>query len=298
MSEPIKGFFALILACSIWGLSALYYYQIAHVPPLEVLSHRTLWSFVFLLILMIYGGRMSEVGELLRNKRAMAYLAVAALMVSINWFTYILSVQIGRLVESSLGYYIFPLVSVALGYVFLGERLSRLQWIAVGLAVFAVVLLAVGLGAAPWVSLILASTLGLYGLCKKTVEAGPVLSVMAEVAILLPLALLWIWGVHVGGWTGLVGRAGGFFGTSLWDTGLLVLSGPITAGPLVLMSYAMKRMTLASVGLITYLNPTLQFLVGVLIFMEPFTIWHSITFGMIWAGLALYSYEAWHQERS
>jgi chloramphenicol-sensitive protein RarD len=298
MSEPVKGFFALILACSIWGLSALYYYQIAHVPPLEVLSHRTLWSFVFLLILMVYGGRLSEVGVLLKNKKAMVYLAVAALMVSTNWFTYILSVQIGRLVESSLGYYIFPLVSVALGYVFLGERLSRLQWIAVGLAVLAVLQLAIGLGAAPWVSLILAATLGLYGLCKKTVEAGPVLSVMAEVAILLPLACIWIWGVHFAGWTGFVGRDGGFFGDNLWDTGLLILSGPITAGPLVLMSYAMKRMTLASVGLITYLNPTLQFLVGVLIFTEPFTIWHSITFGMIWAGLALYSYEAWHQERS
>jgi chloramphenicol-sensitive protein RarD len=297
MSEQTKGIVAMVTACLIWGFAALYYKLIAHVPPLEVLSHRTVWSLVFLFGLLTYSKRLGEVGELLRNKRAILIVAIAALMVSMNWFVYILSIQIGRLVESSLGYYIFPLVAVLLGYLFLGERLMRLQWFAVGLAAFAVCLLTVGLGAAPWISLFLATTLGLYSVCKKFLTIGPVVSVMGEVIILTPLALIWLWGVHFHNWTGLVGRTGGYFGQG-WDTGLLMLAGPLTAGPLVLMSYAMKRLTLASVGLVQYLNPTLQFSISTLIFMEPFTRWHFIAFGLIWIALALYSYEALRRERS
>ncbi len=297
MSEQTKGIIAMITACVIWGFSALYYNLIAHVPPLEVLSHRTIWSLVFLFCLLAYSRRLGEVLVLLCDKRTVLIVGLAALMVSMNWFVYILSVQIGRLVESSLGYYIFPLVAVLLGYVFLGERLTRFQWAAVGLAGFAVALLTAGLGAAPWVSLFLAVTLGLYGVCKKSLRAGPVVSVMGEVILLTPLALIWLWGVHFDGWTGLVGRTGGFFGHG-WDTGLLMLSGPLTAGPLVLMSYAMKRLTLASVGLVQYLNPTLQFGVSTLIFMEPFTRWHFIAFGLIWVALGIYSYESLRRERS
>lgn len=297
MSEKIKGIAAMVLACVIWGFSAIYYKQIAHVPPLEVLSHRTLWSLVFLFVLLAYTRRLGEIRALLSDKRSLMIIGVAALVITVNWFTYILSVQIGRLVESSLGYYIFPLVAVVLGYLFLGERLAWLQWVAVGLAACAVVLLTMGLGVAPWISLILAGSMGIYGLAKKSLAAGPVVSVMGEVIVLAPLAMIWLWGVHQLGWTGLVGREGGFFGDG-WDSGLLMLAGPLTAGPLVLMSYAMKRLTLASVGLLQYLNPTLQFGVGVLIFMEPFTKWHFIAFGMIWAGLALYSLQSLRQDRS
>lgn len=297
MSEKIKGIAAMVLACVIWGFSAIYYKQIAHVPPLEVLSHRTLWSLVFLFGLLAYTRRLGEIRALLSDKRSLMIIGVAALVITVNWFTYILSVQIGRLVESSLGYYIFPLVAVVLGYLFLGERLAWLQWVAVGLAACAVVLLTMGLGVAPWISLILAGSMGIYGLAKKSLAAGPVVSVMGEVIVLAPLAMIWLWGVHQLGWTGLVGREGGFFGDG-WDSGLLMLAGPLTAGPLVLMSYAMKRLTLASVGLLQYLNPTLQFGVGVLIFMEPFTKWHFIAFGMIWAGLALYSLQSLRQDRS
>lgn len=297
MSEKIKGIAAMVLACVIWGFSAIYYKQIAHVPPLEVLSHRTLWSLVFLFVLLAYTRRLGEIRALLSDKRSLMIIGVAALVITVNWFTYILSVQIGRLVESSLGYYIFPLVAVVLGYLFLGERLAWLQWVAVGLAACAVVLLTMGLGVAPWISLILAGSMGIYGLAKKSLAAGPVVSVMGEVIVLAPLAMIWLWGVHQLGWTGLVGREGGFFGDG-WDSGLLMLAGPLTAGPLVLMSYAMKRLTLASVGLLQYLNPTLQFGVGVLIFMEPFTKWHFIAFGMIWVGLALYSLQSLRQDRS
>jgi len=294
MSEQFKGVAAMVLACTIWGLSALYYREIAHVPPLEVLSHRTLWSLVFLLSLLAFSKRLGEVIVVLRDPRAMLIVAFAAVMISVNWFAFIFSVQIGRLVESSLGYYIFPLVAVALGYVFLGERFNRWQWLAVIMACIAVIILTIGLGVAPWISLVLAITMGLYGLSKKSLTCGPVVSVMGEVILLAPLALIWLYGVHNLGWQGLVGRNGGYFGQG-WDTGLLMLAGPLTAGPLVLMSYAMKRLALATVGLVQYLNPTLQFSVGVLIFMEPFTVWHFTAFTIIWTALAIYSAQSFRK---
>ncbi len=297
MSEQIKGVVALVVACVIWGFAAIYYKSIAHIPPLEVLSHRTLWSLVFLFGLLASTGRLREIGVMLFDKRSLPIVIIAAILISVNWFTYIVSVQIGRVVESSFGYYIFPLVAVVLGYLFLGERLVRTQWFAVGLATFAVVLLAVGLGVTPWISLILATSMGFYGVCKKSLPAGPVVSVMGEVIVLAPLALIWLCGVHYMGWTDVSGRTGGYFGIG-WNTVLLMLAGPITATPLVLMSYGMKRLTLASSGLVQYLNPTLQFGVGALIFLEPVTKWHFIAFGLIWIALALYSYEALRRERS
>ena len=306
MPEQTKGIFAMVIACLIWGLAAIYYKQIVHVPPLEVLSHRTLWSLVFLFGLLAYTGRLNEIGAMLLDKRSLVIVFVAALFISLNWFTYIVAIQTGHVLESSLGYYIFPLVAVLLGYLFLGERLTRVQMIAVGLAALAVVVLTIGLGVAPWISLILAVSFGLYGLSKKSLKAGPVVSVMGEVIVLAPIALIWLWGVHQLGWTGFDGKQGGYFGNEWnsgylgneWNTGLLILAGPITAAPLVLMSYAMKRLTLASVGLVQYLNPTMQFGLGALIFMEPVTVWHFIAFVLIWLGLALYSYEALHRERS
>ncbi len=297
MSEQIKGIIALIMACVIWGFAALYYKQIAHIPPLEVLSHRTLWALVFLFTLLAYMRRLSEIKEMLFDKRSLMIVVLAALLISVNWFTYIVSVQIGRVVESSFGYYIFPLVAVVLGYLFLGERLAPLQWFAVGLASCAVVLLAFGLGVTPWISLILAFSLGFYGLCKKTLIAGPVVSVIGEVIILAPIALLWLLGVHYMGWLDVSGRTGGYFGHG-WNTALLMFAGPITATPLVLMSYGMKRLTLASSGLVQYLNPTLQFGVGAFLFLEPITQWHFAAFGLIWIALGIYSYDALRDERS
>ena len=297
MSEQTKGIFAMVSACLIWGLAALYYKQIAHVPPLEVLSHRTLWSLVFLFGLLAYTGRLNEIGAMLLDKRSLVIVFVAAVLISLNWFTYIVAIQIGRVLESSLGYYIFPLVAVLLGYLFLGERLTRVQLLAVGLATLAVVVLTIGLGVAPWISLILAISFGFYGLSKKSLKIGPVVSVMGEVIVLAPIALIWLWGVHQLGWTGFGGKQGGYFGNG-WNTGLLIFAGPITAAPLVLMSYAMKRLTLASAGLVQYLNPTMQFGLGALIFMEPVTGWHFIAFVLIWLGLALYSFEALRRERS
>ncbi|WP_114285332.1 EamA family transporter RarD [Candidatus Halocynthiibacter alkanivorans] len=295
MTEPKKGVLAIIVCCTVWGLSAIYYKALSHVPPLEVLSHRTLWSFVFFGLVLLLQRRLALVPTLIRKH--FAVVLAAAVAISTNWFLFILSVQIGRATEASLGYYIFPLVAVLLGRFVLGEQLSRVKWLAVGMAALAVVLLTWGLGIAPWISLALAITFGFYGLFKKSMAAGPVVSVAAEVTILLPLALVWLYGAHFAGWQGVTGRAGGFFGGNLSDTLLLIGAGPLTAVPLMLFSYGSRRVTLSTVGLVQYLNPTLQFAVAVFVFSESFTLWHAIAFAIIWTALAIYSFDALTADR-
>jgi len=288
----------MVAASTIWGLSPIYYKALAMVPPLEVLSHRTLWSFVIFALVLLAQGRLGTLFSGLSDRRNLLTVAAAGLLIALNWFVFILSIQIGHAVEASLGYYIFPLVAVALGFLAFHERLGPPRRLAVLLAGVAVVTLGVGLGAPPWISLILATSFGLYGLIKKALDLPPVVSVTGEVLLLLPLALVWLWGVNYGGWSGVSGRAGGYFGRDHYITVLLILSGVITAGPLMLFSYATRRLALSTVGLIQYLNPTLQFTVAVLLFRERFTIWHAIAFALIWCALALYTWAGLRQERA
>ncbi|WP_201132334.1 EamA family transporter RarD, partial [Rhodovulum imhoffii] len=215
------------------------------------------------------------------------WVVLAALAISFNWFLFISAVQTGKAMQASLGYYIFPLVAVVFGVLFRGERLTPVQWLAVGLAALAVLGLTLGLGVVPVISLALALSFGAYGLLKGRVEAGPVLSVTGEVLLLTPLALIWLW----------AGPAE-TFGQDWRDSLLLVCSGPLTATPLILFSYAARRISYASVGLIQYINPTLQFLVATFVFGEIFTQWHGLAFGGIWTALALYSVSALRQERA
>ncbi|WP_022704526.1 EamA family transporter RarD [Pseudorhodobacter ferrugineus] len=296
MTETQKGVVAMICACVVWGLSPLYYKLLSHVPALEVLSHRTLWSVVFFVVLLMVQGRLSWVRPLLWGRTGLI-TALAALMMSLNWFFFIFSVQNGHTVEASLGFYIFPLAAVAIGVLGFGERLRVGQILSILLALGAVVTLAVGLGVTPWIALILAITLALYGAAKRFVQAGPVVSVAAEVMMVLPLALIWLWLAHAGKTPVSMGQDGQF-GRDLAISALLVFSGIMTATPLILFSYATRRVAMTSIGLIQYLNPTLQFFCAVLVFAEPFTVWHKIAFPLIWAALAVYSLEALWREKS
>lgn len=298
MSEPVKGVTALIAACVIWGLSPLFYKAIAHIGPLEVQSHRVIWSLALFGLLLLFQGRIGEIVALLGRRRTLLLAIGAAVTISTNWFLFIVSIQVGRTVEASLGYYIFPLVAVLFGVLAFGERLNLTKWGAVGLAFVAVLVLTIGLGSVPWISLILAFTFGLYGLFKKWTEAGPVVSVTVEVLLVAPLAVIWLWGVHAWGWGGMFGRPGGIFGTNFRDSAMLMTSGLMTAGPLVLFSYASRRITLATLGLVQYLNPTLQFICAVAVFGEVFTKTHATAFGLIWVALAIYSAQAFVQERA
>ncbi len=298
MGEVSKGLFALLGACVIWGLAPLFYKLFTHIGPLEILSHRVLWSLVFFGVLLGLQGRMGPLFAVLRSPRSIALTGLAALFITTNWLLFIWAIQLERVVEASLGYYIFPLVAVLMGWLWFGEQLSGLKLLAVSLAAIAVLVLIVGLGKTPWISLVLAGSFGAYVVLKKRSPIGPILSVTAEVLLLAPFALLWLCGVHFLGWQGLTGQPGGYFAGNGRDTLLLILSGPLTAGPLMLFSYASQRLSLSTVGLLQYLNPTLQFGVAVLIFREPFGAYHAVAFALIWVALALYSGQTMLQEQA
>ncbi|HBB83532.1 MAG TPA: EamA family transporter RarD [Sulfitobacter sp.] len=290
MTDTTKGFAAMIAACCVWGLSSIFYKLLAHVPAAEVLAHRTLWSLVFFVVVLTVQGRLRSIFSAMAGPRAFGLLAIATIMIATNWYIFIWSVQNGQATEAALGYYIFPLVSVLLGRLVFAEQLNRVQLSAVGLVTVAVALLTFGLGSAPWLAVMIAASFGLYGLAKKRLAVGPVVSVTAEVLLLSPLAILVLWQTGDNG--------AGAFGASFRDTALLMLAGPITATPLILFSYAARRLSMATAGLLSYINPTLQFFCAVVLFREPFTGWHVQAFVLIWCALALYSVTTFRKEKA
>ena len=278
------GVAAAAFAYLMWGLFPLYFRALRGVPAAEVLAHRVAWSALFMALLVTVTRRWSPVLTQLRRHGAMRTLTASALLISLNWGVYIWAVQAGHVLEASLGYFINPLVSVLLGVVFLREPLSRRQLAAVALAAAGVLAMVIHVGQVPWVALTLASSFGLYGLLRKRLAVDAIAGLLAEVAVLAPLALGWL------GWLGLRGE-GHFLATPAITT-LLVLTGVVTAVPLLLFAVGVRRLTLATVGLLLYVNPTTQFALAVLLFGEVFTVDHAIAFGCIWASLALYSSEA------
>lgn len=284
MTEANKGILAIIGATSLWGLSPIYYKLLADVPAQEVLAHRTLWSLVFFGGILLLQGRFGEVLKALSQWRLAAVLTLASMMISVNWFLFIYAVQIGKTTETSLGYYIYPLVAVVVGHFWFNEQLNRSQWLAIGLAALAVIMLTLGLGVTPWLALVLATTFALYGVIKKQLAIGPVVSVTCEVLIFLPIGLTILYFIHKGGH--------GIFASSAWKTAMLIGSGPITALPLILFAYGSRRIAMSTVGLLAYINPTLQLFCAVAIFRDPFNRWHIIAFAMIWVALAIYSIAA------
>ncbi|HPG22979.1 MAG TPA: EamA family transporter RarD [Amaricoccus sp.] len=297
MRNETKGILAIVAAATFWGLSGIYFKALVHVPPLEILSHRAIWSAVFFGAVLALQGRAGEIRAALAQPRTWAILGTSAGLIALNWLGFIHAIQTNRALEAGLGYYMFPLVAVAFGYLFFAERFSRRQATAIGLMAGAVVVLTLGLGQPPMIGLLLAVTFGLYGLIKKRLAIGPVLSVFIETLLLAPPAVIWLWGSTSLGWPDIGGRAPLGFGEDALTAALLLGSGPLTATPLVLFSYAAKRLAYATVGLVQYLNPTLQVAVAALVFGEAVTPWHLLALPMIWAGLALYSWDGLAQER-
>ena len=282
MTEHLKGAIAMIAACIIWGLSAIYYKQLSETPTIEVLCHRTLWSVVVFTLFLRLQNRLEELKIIFRNRKLVQTLFWAAAMISMNWFFFIWSVHNDRATEASFGYYIFPLVAVVFGLFFFNERLSLMKWVSVVLATIAVLILAISQNILPFIALVLSISFGIYGMLKKQISLGPVLSVTSEVILLLPVALILLLYWHLDG--------SGSFGTNIMTTSLLIFSGPMTAVPLMLFSYAARRVQMTSLGIIQYLNPSLQFFVAIFIFLEPFGLWQSVAFGLIWLALFIYSF--------
>lgn len=265
-----------------WGFIPFYFKAVASVPPLEVLSHRILWSLVFLGLILGSQGRIPEIRGFLRDGRTMRLMAVTTVLIAVNWLVFIWAVFHDRLLEASLGYFINPLVNVLLGYLFLQERLRRWQAVAVALAFFGVAWLAAGTGTVPWIALILAFSFGCYGLLRKVARPGGLTGLAVETLLLAPLAGGWLVfsflrGELVFGVQGL--------GPSLW----LAAAGPVTALPLIWFAEGARRLRLATIGFLQYLAPSLQFLLAVAVFGENFGMVQLASFGMIWAALLLYS---------
>ena len=283
----------MIAAGAIWGLSPLYYKVIDHVPPGEVLSHRAIFSFVTFFAVLLFQGRARQmIRFLLSSPGKFGTTLLTATLIGSNWLLFIFAIQTGRATEASLGYFLYPLIAVFLGFVVFKERLTPPQWTAVGMTAAAVLYLAVFLGEFPWLATVLASTFAVYGLIKKRATEGAVASVASESLVLTPFALIWLAGVHHLSWPDFTGRTGGWFGNDFLTTAMLASAGLITAGPLVLMSYGLKRIRYAEGGFLLYTNPTLQFLVAVLIFVEPFTGADLFAFGLIWTALLVFSFDA------
>lgn len=290
MTEATKGVLAMLGCCALWGLSGAYYALLREVPVLEVMAHRTFWSFVVFAGIILATGRMARLRTALSTGPTLRRIAVSALVISFNWTLFIYAIHSGQAIESSLGYYIFPFVAVVLGVVFFAERPSPVQWGAIALAGVAVLTLTLGLGAAPWIALALAFSFGAYGLLKKRLSEGPITTVTAEVLLLLPLSLgflLW-----------LESQGQGTFGRSLQTSLLLIGAGVLTGGPLILFSYAAQRLTYGTLGVLQYLNPTLQFATAVLVLGEAVTPWHMLAFPLIWVAVIIFSRAALRQDKA
>ncbi len=271
-----------LLAYLLWGFLPLYWKQIQQVPSLEIICHRILWSMVFTALLLVLRGGFRQTLARCCDLRLLLTLAWTAALLGVNWLLFIYSVNSGHVLQSSLGYFISPLVNAALGVFLLRERLSPAQTVAFALALGGVLVLAVAAGQPPWLALALAVTFSLYGLGKKLSPLGSLESLFAESAILALPALAWLGALEVGG-------RGAFGHGDPAVTWFLAGAGVVTSIPLILFAAAARRMPLSMLGLLQYLSPSMQFLMGVFLFREPFGRAQGVAFALIWAGLVLYT---------
>jgi len=281
--EKLIGVGFGLAAFLFWGLSPIYFRAVSAVDPFELLAHRVVWSTAFLAPLVILGGGLGPIRRALVQRRTLPALAASTLLISLNWLIFIFAIFTDRLLEVSLGYYLNPLVSVLLGLAFLGERLGRLRWAGVGLGALGVLNLALHQEGLPWISLGLALCFGFYGLIRKRTPLGARDGLFLETLLMLPLAgafLLWL--QATGGSPFL---AGGDLRLDL----LLLASGLVTALPLLWFTAAARRLQLATIGVMQYLAPSIQFLLAVLAYGETFTRVHAATFACIWLGVALFT---------
>lgn len=279
-----KGVLFALAAYILWGFFPLYFKAIQQVSALQILAHRIAWGFVFTLAVVLVLRQWKEFRASVFNRRTFLIYAGASVVLGINWFTYVWAVITNHVVESSLGYFINPIVSVLLGVIFLRERLRTFQWVAIAMVTAGVVYLTITFGQLPWISLVLAVTFGFYGLLKKIAPLGALHGITLETAVLTIPSLVYLFIVNANG-TGTFGHS-----TPLLDF-LLVLSGPVTAIPLLLFATGARRIPLTTIGLLQYIAPTLQFLLGVLVFHEPFDQTRLIGFMIIWLALVLFSVE-------
>lgn len=282
------GLMAALGAYCLWGASGLFFRSLDALPPDEIISHRILWSVLAMLPFMLRGDRPAQVLTILRTPKRLAVFTASAIMVSVNWLIFVYAISSRQALYGSLGYYVFPLVTLALAAVFLKERFSRQQGVAVLLVCAGVGVMIAGLGKLPWITLSLALTFGIYGLIRKLAPADSLTGLFVETLVLTPFAVGWlIWKESLGNgfFTGLLAP-----GADWHLLALVAIGCPLwTALPLYLFGIGARSLRLSTLGLMQYMSPTVQFAVAVLVFREAFTPTHAITFGLIWVGIAVYS---------
>mgnify|MGYP001407117533 FL=1 len=278
-----RGFLFALSAYLLWGVLPFYMKAVAHIPAIEVVAHRVVWSVPVAGALLVWLGRTGDIGRALRTPRTLLMGMLTAALITINWCIYVWAIAAGRTLETALGYYINPLFSVFLGAVLLGERLSRAQKLAIALTVVAVAIMTWETGGLPWVSIALAVSWAFYALFKKTLPIGPAQGFFLEVLLLAVPALGYIIWVEATG-------SGHFGDYGMADVWLLAAAGLATAVPLILYANGAKLLRLSTIGIMQYIAPTIIFFVAGLSFHEPFSSERAVAFALIWAALAIYSW--------
>lgn len=284
-----KGIWSAASAYILWGFLPIYLKLVHDVPALQTTAHRVSWSFLFLIAILAVRREMQAFWASLNKRTVLIYLG-AAILLAVNWLTYVYGVTAGFVVETSLGYFINPLVNVMLGMIFLRERLRPAQWLPLGLATLGVLYLTLSVGSLPWIALVLAFTFGLYGLVKKVAPLGSLYGLMLETSLLFIPATAYLIFAGVTG-AGSFGQAGPTISI------LLALLGVVTAVPLLLFATGARSVPLSTMGLLQYIAPSLQFLIGVFIYGEPFTHERLIGFGIIWTALVIFTVEGFIARR-
>lgn len=284
MTETNKGTLSGIGAYTLWGLLPVYWKLLDTIPAIEILAHRMVWSLVFLMGLLALRNQWSWFRDFRQNFRSYLVHIASAFVLSLNWFTYIWAVNNGQIVEASLGYYINPLINVLLGVLFLKEELRTRQWLAIGFAFLGVIYLTIQYGSTPWIALTLAFSFGTYGLIRKTAPLGSLNGLTLEMLFLLIPA-----GIYLGSLE--ISDTAAFVHSGYFITGMLLLTGIATATPLLLFAYGARRIMLSTIGVLQYIAPTLQLIIGVFLFSEPFPKARFIGFILIWIALVIYTFD-------
>jgi chloramphenicol-sensitive protein RarD len=290
LSPAERGVIYAVCAHLTWGAMAVYFGFMRHINPMEIAVHRGLWSIPCAAIIIWWLGQYRDVLKAIASPRNLAILTLTSSIIVLNWGFYIWSIEVGRTLESSLGYYINPLMNVVMGYLFLGERFNRLQLVALAFACVAVLIQTFAAGVFPWLGLMLASTFCLYGFLRKTINVGPTQGFFIEVCIIaLPLLLVEMW---------LASKGEMHFGGSVKDTLLLMGCGAMTTSALVFFAASIKLLRYSTAGLLQYISPTLVFLTAIFMFHEPMDRWKLLSFIILWVGLAIYSFSALLEEKN
>ena len=277
-----QGIIYALCAYTLWGIAPVYFKLIAEVPAAEILTHRIIWSCALLVILVLLGRQWSKVRAVLRKPRVLMTLALTGAVVGGNWLLFIWAINNGHMLDASLGYYINPLFNVLLGMVFLGEKLRRLQWWAVGLAFIGVAVQLIAFGSLPWIALVLASSFAFYGLIRKKLALDALTGLLLETLILLPPAAIYLWGIADSPTSHLTDN-------SLSLNLMLIAAGAVTTAPLLCFTAAATRLKFSTLGFFQYIGPSLMFILAVTLYGEALRTDKLITFACIWSALVLFS---------